>query len=470
MSAPEHPLHLPADLGYECVQCGRSCTDFWEVPVEKAFEERLRDPRLPELIVPPAAMPVVEDSRFRPGVRVLRRFEGGRCAFLGCDKLCGIHKTLGPEVKPQTCRDFPFRYITTPAGDYVGLSFACTAVLEEKGPPVEERRAQLAAQRLASNSRRAAPGQLRLSERVPIAWNHYLAIEEDLRDILGVEGVQFPDALVAQSIYLTLLDQFVREAYRSGLASRPAKSAAPAPADSVGATSENPASTVAPPAPDPLLDGIIEPLPMTDELLATFRRPLRATQWQRLFVIARKPLEQPAVFRSVLGLVVSFRQTLVARRSRAFMMSKILATYARMALRFGGLQLDPIPDRLSWNQLRTRLVTFVAPDDAAIARRYFRHILFRKDLLLERDLRLAQGFTLMHFGLWRLYAAAHAAKEGSPRAEREHILEALRHVEQYFVFHSSFSTLFSKNPPLRNLLETAMANPRFAPTMTRAAL
>jgi Fe-S-cluster containining protein len=52
--------------------------------------------------------------------------ETGACPFLEPDNLCRVHATRGPQVKPATCRLFPFYLVGTPAGVRVSTSHRCT--------------------------------------------------------------------------------------------------------------------------------------------------------------------------------------------------------------------------------------------------------------------------------------------------------------------------------------------------------
>ncbi|HEX4404383.1 MAG TPA: YkgJ family cysteine cluster protein [Polyangia bacterium] len=55
-----------------------------------------------------------------------RVVETGACPFLEADNLCRVHATRGPELKPATCRLFPFYLVGTPAGVRVSTSHRCT--------------------------------------------------------------------------------------------------------------------------------------------------------------------------------------------------------------------------------------------------------------------------------------------------------------------------------------------------------
>lgn len=50
----------------------------------------------------------------------------GACSFLVEDNRCRVHATLGAELKPATCRRFPFYFVETPLGLRAATSHRCT--------------------------------------------------------------------------------------------------------------------------------------------------------------------------------------------------------------------------------------------------------------------------------------------------------------------------------------------------------
>jgi len=171
-------LRLPEGFRYSCIGCGRSCTDFDAVAIDAGTAERLRrlplfHPRLP---AGDGGLPYTRDLTLR---RVPAEGGGARCVYLDLDRRCALHVVHGPEAKPVTCRTFPFRFFDTPAGTFVGLSFACTAVLEERGELLEARRPELEyLARLAPRER--IGGEVRVAPGRTIAWHEYEVLEADL--------------------------------------------------------------------------------------------------------------------------------------------------------------------------------------------------------------------------------------------------------------------------------------------------
>lgn len=114
---------------YACLQCGKSCGD-WRIWVEPEAEHGLR--RHPLAL----ELEVRHQTFLQPapnGWYHLIHDAKGRCHFLQKDNLCGLHASSGWMAKPRACRQFPFFLLQTPDGIQVGLSFRCTAVLQDHG-------------------------------------------------------------------------------------------------------------------------------------------------------------------------------------------------------------------------------------------------------------------------------------------------------------------------------------------------
>jgi Fe-S-cluster containining protein len=130
-------LHIDDNLNYECVQCGRSCTG-WNVWLRDELAERLK-----EL---PITLRVIQErgqafERVDGTLKMHRDEAHPACGYLNEQKLCNIHATLGFEVKPKTCRQFPFFLTRLPDGQVrAGASHCCTAVREQLGPSLSQSR------------------------------------------------------------------------------------------------------------------------------------------------------------------------------------------------------------------------------------------------------------------------------------------------------------------------------------------
>jgi hypothetical protein len=115
---------------YACRNTGVCCSSGWDVPVEPAVEDRLRQALADGTLCAPGAI----DSPFRPvsglphGARVVFRADArGRCVFLepGSRPLCAVHRQLGLDHLASACRDFPRIVTLSPLGVSITLSHYC---------------------------------------------------------------------------------------------------------------------------------------------------------------------------------------------------------------------------------------------------------------------------------------------------------------------------------------------------------
>jgi Fe-S-cluster containining protein len=128
-------LHFPAQQNYDCVQCGRSCQAGWDIPVEESVRQRLEGHPLTLRVIQERGSAWIEKKQ---GPVLNMTPENPRCGFLEPDLLCGVHRHLGVEAKPNTCRLFPYILSQTPEGTYVGVSYSCTAARENAGRPLSD--------------------------------------------------------------------------------------------------------------------------------------------------------------------------------------------------------------------------------------------------------------------------------------------------------------------------------------------
>jgi Fe-S-cluster containining protein len=122
---PVRALSIHADYG--CRHSGACCSSGWDIPVEPDTEERL------DAAVADGTLGVRAPwSRPLAGLPhrarvVLRVSAAGECVFYesGDPRLCAVHRQLGPEALPSSCRQFPRVVTLTPRGVSVTLSHYC---------------------------------------------------------------------------------------------------------------------------------------------------------------------------------------------------------------------------------------------------------------------------------------------------------------------------------------------------------
>lgn len=113
------------DQRYSCHACGNCCRDF-TVQLREDDLRKLREQKWEERLGEEVTV------TFR-GETYLRQREDGACMFLMDDGRCRIHAEFGFTEKPIACQLFPFVPLPATDGVRVGLSFACSSVLANKG-------------------------------------------------------------------------------------------------------------------------------------------------------------------------------------------------------------------------------------------------------------------------------------------------------------------------------------------------
>ena len=358
------------------------------------------------------------------------RLENEHCCMQQADGLCAIHAARGYDAKPPICRDFPFKLIQTPAGPFVGLSFACTAVLGNTGPPILSHPAVQDGGQISEASRRGVADPLLLTEDLPLDWVQYERSKEDLAAMLDPALGPISQRLVMQSIYLRLLAKFLREArgQAGDLAGGPEANRAP---------------------------------------LKIFHQRMRPDGGE-LFVMARRISERrrssPLLRRTVLGFALSLRA--VDRQNLGLLrtIATVARNYTLSAAGRGAVEL-PAAGAVPYRRLRTVGFDPARPEHDELLTRYFRHRLFRKDLAVAETIQAAHSMLLMHWGLIHWHSVGLAVAGGSPQIDLEHLAEAIRIIEKNYAFHSSFDVIFRRHTLLRGLLDRLMMNPLYAASM-----
>lgn len=118
---------------FECSQCSRCCRG-WRIGVDDATARRLKGSLLELRIVGQSGRPALN---YEGGRHTIARKADDSCAFLNEEGLCSIHAEMGATAKPMGCQQFPYRATGTPDGVFVGVSFYCSAVQRNEGPPLQ---------------------------------------------------------------------------------------------------------------------------------------------------------------------------------------------------------------------------------------------------------------------------------------------------------------------------------------------
>lgn len=442
MARDPQRLVIPADMRYECVQCGKSCKTSWDISIDDESAARLATLDLDALRQDSGVGDVLLSHKTAKANRIFAK-TCSSCPFLQKDNRCAIHAAHGHDTKPEVCQDFPYRYVETPTGTYVGLSFACTAVLQNHGPTVESQRPFLNRNYPKSlavlSPDHATP---RIDRRREITWAAYEALEEDLDEILALDGVPVGQRIVAQSIYLDMACALFRQVLPPEVAGAPGI----APADSGTSTDEEVAEVL-------------------------HNRFVADGHTSRLLAIAAKVRPHPMLQRAFIGMTTAFHQSLVVkggkRPSRATASMSILRHYLGNAMGVGSIQLGGLPRPFRFDAFRETALD-LSPDSHAdrLLTRYLRHCLFRKDLLLGESVWLRQRHLGIYHALARWHAVGRASADDAKAVSVEHFRDAVRDVEAQYNLHTNFARVFEELPTLGPILDAAARRPTFAGAMT----
>jgi Fe-S-cluster containining protein len=224
------PLVIAENIRYNCQGCGRCCTG-WSVGVTAEDYAKVKDIDWGALHPDLAnkELFVHHEEEFKQGLSLYphhtKARSDGSCSFL-IDNRCFIHSTLGEENKPRMCQLFPYTFVPTPAGIYVGVSFSSMAAARNLGELLTDQRSMLenmwqtaVAQQKAQGyaSQEVASAAAGISEAVlanvtfdvklvpgtPLSWDDYQIIEERMLSTLSTD--QYPQiisAIIAMSEYL----------------------------------------------------------------------------------------------------------------------------------------------------------------------------------------------------------------------------------------------------------------------------
>jgi len=443
-------LHLPAGQNYGCIQCGRSCTLFHEIGVDAVSEARLAALKVNDLLRPgDRGKPYLKPIPGKTEVKNICK-SGGTCVFMTDGKRCGVHAEHGFEAKPQVCQDFPYRFVETTNGAYTGLSFACTAVMQNLGPSVESQRADVERGYGVSRMVLSATGPIRLTPRHDISAPAYAGLEGALAELMDDASVPVPIRLCGQSVLLDMVASLLRQARGDGTAR--GADAMPAGYRELGRYPADSGTT-------------------TDEAIiaATRRRFITKEGRAHLFHLARRHQGSPTLQRAFLGLITGFRLSFADGRGTQgrFTTTVDFASHCLTSmLRLGRVELQGVGSRFHYKDFARLGNGLTFPDDqAALLHRYFAHMLYRKDLLLHESVWLSQKLMLMYWGLVRWYAVGHSVARGEADVSLGAMEEAVRSVELHYAFHTTFSKIFENAPTLGLVLDSIVKRPGFAASM-----
>lgn len=154
--------------------------------------------------LPEESLPVsrLSASERQPGLaafsHALEKRDDGRCSYL-VDDGCSLHNV----AKPSMCQLFPYTFMDTPDGTYVGLSFASTGVLGNSGKLLEDQPDEL--QNMLALFRDLFP---ELKEKTTEGFNNLQLIE-------GL-AITFEQYKVLERPVLADLERALKDSFKGG--------------------------------------------------------------------------------------------------------------------------------------------------------------------------------------------------------------------------------------------------------------
>ena len=216
-------LHIPPFVNYDCQTCGWCCRqyDITVAPEEYKRFQKLDWPQLEPDLAGKELFGPLRKKRATDTHR-LRYTPEGACVFLS-DNKCLMHRHVGELGKTIGCCVYPFTFVNTPTGVYVGCRFSCKAVAYGLGESVARREPFL---------RKQVGGLVKAGGQLPeyfdkvffegnrwLPWSDYLRLEETLIRMLLRDDLPFVKRLVVFQKYIDILraaklDNVRREKFR----------------------------------------------------------------------------------------------------------------------------------------------------------------------------------------------------------------------------------------------------------------
>ncbi len=414
------PFHLPLGMAYTCHNSGVCCNVFDSIPVNEAAQHAISgvDQRQLNQLAGNEAGQVVTMESPESQAPVLARKACGSCVMLTDDHLCAVHKILGEAAKPQACQDFPWRYVETPGGVYVGLSFVCPSVRGNRGQLVADQEQRVREKYSRAASVREAPEEIMLNSHRVLSWQDYLAFEQGLLDLMSLEDEPLSVRLIACCMLPGFVDQTL----------------AMAGAEDLGRA------------------GVVDII-----------SALRTRGYDHLLKLGRKNArrrQSPRPRRMFLGMLASFANTLQRRekQGRFLTVTGVIAQYARSAIGLGAIRLAPVDEPVSAHTLDDARLPESGPV-AELITRYLTHCIERKDLVLYGDVNRRLRMMAVSAALIAWYAAA--LDEQGEATGGNAWEEAVSIVERLYGFHSTFFRFFERNKAFADIVDSFLLKPAF---------
>jgi Fe-S-cluster containining protein len=193
------------NLGFICKTCGKCCRNDWTIYIGPESYFGLKDTE----IYRDLKKKYNDEELFHLDLDkkecTINKFDG-KCPMIQEDNLCLIHTKMGIEEKPGACRYFPYVLTPTPDGIYVGYSFNCNGVKSfENNHESDEELTQYLKQLLTGLSEfQFGFGEIPIYNEIVTDWDGYKLTEQYLNACLS-NGESISDQLWKSLMSLIML-------------------------------------------------------------------------------------------------------------------------------------------------------------------------------------------------------------------------------------------------------------------------
>ena len=406
---PQTELHVPTFLNYDCQTCGWCCKHY-ELTFSAKTHQRLNTHNWgalePQLAGKQWCAPMTSSG---PHDSYRLRFTPERaCIFLNPDNKCLMHAHVGELGKILACCVYPFTFLDTPTGIYVGCRFGCPAVTRALGRPLTRRKEALDKQLQLVRNAGLLPhshNEVIFSGSRTLPWRDYIHLENTLIRILLREDIPLVRRILAvhkfnETLSIVKLKKIRGQKFREFLQTL---------------------------EPGLLNEAANEPLPGNADHLR------RALFRQHCLIFQRRHGGAYHELRA--------REKLNLRLDN--FKRSIQFTFA-----FGNPHLPGFPGPFAVADVARVTPHTLQPEDELALSRYLAAKIFGKQyfgkLFFGYPLRLGIVFLLLSAGAVMWYARAHAIAQGRRETNHNDLIEAIRYVDYCYGSSPVPNTIFQR--------------------------
>ncbi|MFB3895083.1 MAG: YkgJ family cysteine cluster protein [bacterium] len=409
---------------YTCIQCGVCCRKNWFIGLDDQSYARLVEldwsDKVPELAAKQLFQllpkPLLTGEQY-----TFCKIKDTACVFLLPDNRCQIHAQFGFDAKAQVCKEFPFHFMDTPDGTVVGLSFACTAVQQHRGQPVDTQFDEIGRIYQSHYRKHHLKEPITLYSGIDISWSEYKIIESALLQILNDSAYPFETGLIAGSILINVCISMKEVEKMAKQENKPAK----------------------------------------ETMLGALNK-LQFDRFKHIFDIAVKAKTAKKISRGGLAPFISWMEFVSQKQSRFALLFNFYKNYLKYRSGRGNVSTH-FTDGTQINLKELDKIEFdlTQPELNKYLRRYFSHVIFRKNLIPAHGVFRGYYTLLAFYGMGKLIAKASAAKHRRTRVELDDLQHAAATLDTEIVLHSQFSRLFTVSPYITLLVDRLYLQPQY---------